>query len=178
MIKINKIFENIIKEFLKDINCPKLQYTDEIKNEINQFNSDEELLRSGGISIEALDRAAHGFSEDDIKTISPNKLKIRWKNDLENVKYEIQQSNLPPKEWAKKINLSEPIDVEYWEDKEMGFDKGFYIQDGHHRYLAAKILNKPLNVNLEIKINPIKMLSKGLSYDDFHRCLFKQIKNT
>ncbi len=72
--------------------------------------------------------------------------------------------------WASKIDLSEPIDVAYEKDK-------FYIEDGHHRYYAAKILNKKLKVNLEIKQNPIEKLAPSLSYDDFHRCVFKQIKN-
>jgi hypothetical protein len=58
------------------------------------------------------------------------------------------------------------------------FEKGkFYIEDGHHRYYAAKTLNKPLNINLQIKTNPILKLT-SLGYDDFHRCLFKQIKNS
>ena len=58
------------------------------------------------------------------------------------------------------------------------FEKNkFFIEDGHHRYFAAKILDKPLNINLEIKQNPIIKLSPKLSYDNFHRCLFKQVKN-
>jgi ParB-like chromosome segregation protein Spo0J len=70
--------------------------------------------------------------------------------------------------WGNEINLTEPIDVSYENNR-------FYIEDGHHRYYAAKILNKPLNVNLEIKMNPITKLAPSLSYDDFHRCIFKQV---
>jgi len=153
-----------------------IKITKEIFNEINKFNTSEELLRAGGLSIEALDRVAHGFSEEDVKTLKPEQLKVRWKDDLENVKWEIERAGINPKIWAKKVDLSEPIDVDYWEDDESGFKKGFYIQDGHHRYYAAKILGKPLNVNLEIKINPIKELCPTLSYDDFHRYLFNKIK--
>lgn len=148
------------------------QYIDNLKKELSKFKTDEELLRSGGISNTTLDRLAFGFSEYDIKQLMPEKLRIRWKNDLYNVRYEIQQSGLSDIQWAKNINLTEPIDVDYWEDEKLEYKKGFYVQDGHHRYTAAKILNKPLNINLTIKINPIKEIS-DLDYDDFHRYVFK-----
>jgi hypothetical protein len=162
-----------MKEYIKKrlleslITCTELPLNDDIINYVSQFKSDEELLRNGGIPTELLDRLAFGFSENDIKTIEPKKLKIKWKIDLENVKWEVKKSGLTPKLWSLKINLSEPIDVSY----ENG---NFYIEDGHHRYYAAKTLNKLLNVNLEINSNPILKLS-NLSYDDFHRCIFKQI---
>ena len=146
-----------------------IKITPEIEQEVSRFNTSEELLRSGGISIAALDRAAFGFFYDDIKTLMPNQLHIKWRDDYSNVLWEVQKSGLSKKAWAEKINLSEPIDVAYEKNK-------FYIEDGHHRYYAAKVLNKPLNVNLEIKMNPIKALAPKLSYDDFHREVFNQIK--
>lgn len=160
----------------KVLNCKKVKLTDEVIEEIKKFKSSEDLLRSGGISIEALDRAAFGFSVNDIKTLMPKELHIRWKDDLENVKHEVdvfsfKYGNIDfktvKKMWAMEIDLTEPIDVSYINNK-------FYIEDGHHRYYAAKILNKPLNVSLEIKSNPISKLS-SLSYDDFHRCIFNQV---
>lgn len=176
---------NIIRKTISDYinessNIDKIlnnKYIDDLKQEILEFNTDEELLRSGGISIETLDRLAHGFSEDDIKRLHPKDLKIRWIDDLENVEYEIKQSGLTPKEWAKNIDLKEPIEVDYWEDTKDGYEKGFYIQDGHHRYMAAKILNKILNVDLKIKINPFKELAPNMRYDDFHRYVFNLLKN-
>jgi hypothetical protein len=77
------------------------------------------------------------------------------------------------KKWSEKINLSEPIDISY---ESNGYGLKFYLEDGHHRYFAAKTLNKTLNVNLEIKANPITKITNKLGYDEFHRCLFKQIK--
>jgi len=160
------------------MNCTPIKITDEIIHEVERFKTSEELLRSGGISIEALDRAAFGFSSEDIKTLMPNQLSIKWKDDLENVKFEIQLllkklKVINPKTvlkiWAEAVDLTEPIDVTFEKSK-------FFIEDGHHRYYAAKILNKPLNVNLEIKTNPIVKLAPSLSYDDFHRCIFNQIK--
>lgn len=158
-----------LKLFEKFENCPIFPLTDEIINYISNFNTDEELLRSGGLPINMLDRMAFGFSPEDIKQLSPSQLSIKWKNDLENVKWELKKSGFFPVVWAQKIRLTEPIDVSYKSNK-------FWVEDGHHRYYAAKILNKPLNVNLEIKENPIVKLS-DLNYDDFHRCIFKQVKN-
>jgi len=169
---LNKIINEVIKGYE---DCNDVQITQEIFDEVNNFNSDEELLRSGGISIDALDRAAFGFSSEDIKSLMPNKLNIKWRDDLDNVKWEIKKSGLSPKKWALSVDLSEPIDVSYWKDE--NHKEGFYIEDGHHRYAAAKILNKTLNVNLEIKVNPIIKLAPNLSYDDFHRCVFFKVKS-
>ena len=166
--------EMLNEEIIRGLNIHS-KYVDDLKKELSKFKTDEELLRSGGISIETLDRLAHGFSSEDIKTINPNDLKVKWKDDLENVKYEIKKSGLTPKQWASKINLSEPIEVSYWGDNKHKI--GFYIEDGHHRYMAAKILNKPLNVNLEIKVNSISTINPNLGYDDFNRYIFKIFKN-
>jgi len=177
---LRKFISTTIREYLNEqeitnkINLND-KFVDSLKKELSNYNTSEELLRSGGISIETLDRLAHGFSVDDIKTLNPKNLKIKWVDDLENVKWEITQSGLTPKQWANKIDLTEPIDVSYWEDSK--HKKGFYIEDGHHRYLAAKILNKQLNVNLEIKLNPIKVIAPTMGYDEFHRYIFYAIGN-
>lgn len=166
-----KIREIIIEsEFNKPINCPLINITKEMGVELSNFKSEEDFLRGGGFSIEALDRAAYGFSSEDIKEIEPGKLNIKWKTDLENVFWEQKKSGLTPKEYALKISLEEPIDVSYEKGK-------FFIEDGHHRYFAAKVLRKPLKLNLEIKDNPIKKLAQNLNYDDFHRCAFRQFLN-
>ncbi len=150
-------------------NCPEITVTDEMRSEVSHFKTDEEFLRSGGLSNETLYRAAFGFYESDIKTLNPNQINIKWKDDWENVIWEQQKSGLSKKSWSMKINLQEPIDVTYENDK-------FYLEDGHHRLFAAMVLNKPLKVNLEIKMNPITKLAPELSYDEFHRCLFRQVR--
>ncbi len=163
----NQLFENTL-------DCHQIKLTQDIIDEVSRFDSVDALLRAGGISIEALDRAAFGFSDEDIKTLMPKQLHIKWKSDWENVKFEQEKYSsrgMSKASWANKINLEEPIDVI--------FEKGkFYIDDGHHRTYAAKILNKPLNVSLEIKDNPMVKLGGGLSYDDFHRCVFNQVKGS
>ena len=150
--------------------CPHIKITKEVVDYINKFNTDEELLRSGGLPTNILDRLAFGFSDEDIKTLNPDQLHVKWHDDMDNVKWEQQKSGLSKLAWAKTINLSEPIDVVFEKNK-------FYIDDGHHRTYAAKILKQPLNINLDIRMNPIITLTPKLGYDDFHRCLFKQIKN-
>ena len=163
-MRILEIF-NLLTE---NIDCKNIKITPEIAEEISKFNSDEELLRSGGISIEALDRAAFGFSSSDIKTLMPNQLKIKWKEDWKGVYWEQEKSGLSKLDYAKKINLSEPIDVVYEKNN-------FYVDDGHHRLFAAKVLKQPLNINLEIRQNPILSLGSN-DYDQYHRCAFKLVK--
>jgi hypothetical protein len=172
--QLKQIIDNKIKLNGVEI-YPNIEDIDGNKNightllvkECKNFNTPEELLRSGGFSNFALDLAAFGFTEESVRELSPKKLHIKWKDDLENVYHEIKHSKLTPLEWSKKINLSEPVDV--------SFDgKKFNLEDGHHRYFAAKTLKKKLNVLLEIKANPITPLSnKG--YDQFHIDFFNRI---
>ena len=178
--KIEKRIYNVYSQYLNEnisknniieskIVCPILNLTNDIIELVNKYTTSHDFLKAGGLDVEILDRLAFGFADTDIKTLLPNQLNIKWKDDLDNVKYEIQNSKLSPKQWASKINLSEPIDVSYENNK-------FYIEDGHHRYLAAKILNKPLNVNLEINENPTIKLGKNLGYDELMICIFNQGK--
>lgn len=157
--------------------CEKYDIPDEVRNFLKTKESDEQLLKSGGLPDDMLDRWAFGFDESK-DTIMPNQLKIRWINDLQNVKDEIKDSGLSDIEWSKRVDLSEPIEVDYWADydKKYPFKEGFYLQDGHHRYYAAKTLNKPLNMELRIEMNPIAKLG-SMDYDDFHRCIWHQVNN-
>lgn len=111
------------------------------------------------LDIDTLDRMAFGFSRNDIQKMYPENLNIKWEEDLKNVIVEQKASGLSETEWAQNINLEEPIDVIFE-------DGVFKIDDGHHRYYAALILGKPLNVSLEIKDNPhryavMKALKEG-----------------
>ena len=56
------------QKLIKDIKLND-NFINDLKKELLKYKSDEDLLRGGGISIETLDRLAHGFSEEDIKTI-------------------------------------------------------------------------------------------------------------
>lgn len=179
MDKLRFLIRRILEESKNfDLNnCPIIKTNQDIIDEVNKFNSSEELLKAGGLSDKALDRAAFGFCEEDIKTLMPKQLSIKWSEDLKGAKFEQQEyerRGMSKERWAAKIKLTEPIDVSYENDK-------FWLEDGHHRYWAAKILKLPLNVNLEIKQNPIAKLvpefAPEFDYDDFHRCIFQQVKN-
>lgn len=166
---VRKYIKTVLNEALSSLKCPVYKLTNEIINYVKKFNNDEEFLRSGGLTVEMLDRMAFGFSAGDIKTLMPSQLHIKWKDDWNGVKWEQQKSGLSSREWAQKINIDKPIEVSYEHGK-------FYIEDGHHRFFAAKVLNKPLNVDLEIK-EDMKRFYGNLNYDDVMRCIFKQVKN-
>ena len=168
---MSKLIKTLLLEALSKLedNCDNIKVTPEIANEISKYNTVEELFRAGGVSDVALNRAAFGFDESDIETLMPKQLKIKWKDDWENVKWEQEKSGLSKLEYARRINLEEPIDVIYEKDN-------FYVDDGHHRLFAATVLKKPLNVNLDIHQNPIAKLGTD-DYDKYHKCAFKIVKN-
>jgi hypothetical protein len=166
-----------LRERLTDNTSPKcedLVVPDYVADYVKRFDSSTELLKSGGIPIDILDKWAFGFSSDEIKTIDPKRLSVKWKLDYDNVKHEVEHYHKKhpnqslatnTKNWSKSINLSEPIEVSYQKGK-------FYIEDGHHRYFAAKTLGKMLSVDLEIKDNPILKIYGSNGYDDLHHCVF------
>lgn len=84
----------------------------------------------------------HGIVKQ-ITKISPDYLTPLNKEEISGAITSQKYSKLSPIEWAKTIDLSEPINATLFSDGQI------IIQDGHHRYLAAKILNKPLNVILQ-----------------------------
>lgn len=161
-----------IREFARIKNaCADVKTSDEMLANARKFATDEQYLRSGGPSFAEMCRAAFGFAEEDVTEIKPGQLNIKWKDDLDNVKYEQEYSKLSPVAYAKKIDLSEPIDVSYEHGK-------FWIEDGHHRYYAANVLGKTLKVKLEIKQRPLDTLAPTMGYDEYCRCVFKKSKET
>ena len=109
------------------------------------------------LSIDELDKAAFGFSREDITELMPKQLTVKWETDYDNAVYQQENSGLNKQEWAKQVDLSEPIEVSYENGK-------FNIEDGYHRYYAATILRKPLNVDLTIKDKPHRaIIEKALS---------------
>ena len=159
-MKIRPELKQLIKEIVeKEQTCPNLNLNQDIINTVNKFNASENFLRAGGLSVEQLDKLAFGFYSDEVTQLEPKQLSIKWKDDLDNVKYEVSKSGLSAKNWSQKVNLEEPIDVSYENGR-------FFIEDGHHRYFAAKTLGRILNVNLEIKDSPVKKLAPKLGYDN------------
>jgi hypothetical protein len=99
------------------------------------------------LDIDVLDRAAFGFTEDDVKQLMPDQIEIKWTRDYNAAVWDQRRSGMAPREWARRVDLSEPIDVSYEGGR-------FVVEDGHHRYYAAKLLKRPLRVNLTIKDKP------------------------
>jgi hypothetical protein len=77
-----------------------------------------------------------------VKTLNPDQIKPLSQGEINTATSQMKNSGLTPEEWARKVDTSEPVDVSIFSDGEIK------LSDGHHRYLAAKILGKPLNVNL------------------------------
>ena len=100
------------------------------------------------LPVEEVMRKAFGFAESDIKTISPDKLEVKYSDDYDQAVANQKNSGLSEKKWAESVDLTEPIQLSYEGGK-------FKIEDGHNRYLAAKILGKDLNVDaVDIKDKP------------------------
>jgi hypothetical protein len=57
---------------------------------IKNFDSDEQLLRSGGLPTIILDR--YVFFRKDITELHPSKIAIKWRDDLENVIWEVKKA--------------------------------------------------------------------------------------
>jgi hypothetical protein len=165
-----KLYENYNKEKCINLNPPK-----EVIDFVCGFDSDETLLRKGGLPTEMFDRWAYGF-DDSLDIIHPRDLLVKWDDDLENVEYEVEYKGMSDVEYSLEIDLSEPIEVSY-EKGEQGY--GFYIEDGHHRYFASKTLDKSLNMELRINCNPIEKITNGmlLDYDLFMRCLYFEARS-
>ena len=89
----------------------------------------------------------------------PDKLTPK-KEELENAKLRMRESGKTPIEWAKEMKAKnpEPIKVTH--------QNGTYtIEDGHHRYLAATLLNDALKA--EVTDKPSTRNAKGSPVDEF-----------
>lgn len=123
------------------------------------------------LDFDDLSRAAFGVASDDEVLVPPSKLRIRWKADLANANEDMRRGILrhqvenetgittgairghapTPRAWAEAVLLNAPpVDVDIVDAK------GTYVlQDGHHRYVAAKLLRRPLRAVVQVKTNPI-----------------------
>lgn len=168
-----------IKTF-ESFDCVIYDLSDEIIDYVKRFETDEQLLRSGGIPIPMLDRLAFGFTTG-IQKMKISDIKIIWHTDYEQAKLDQQKSGLSKLDWAKKVSFKEPIKVRY---EYLPFYKNpkFTLNDGHHRYYAAQILGMKeiiAELSIDTDIKPIRKITgiKDFNYDSFHRCVFKQVKN-
>ena len=90
--------------------------------------------------IDDLDRMAYGHATGDTVKLHPNNIKIKYHDDLENPKDKFAKGGI---KWVKSVDQSEPVKVSI--DQQGKFN----LEDGHHRWFAAKKLNQHLNANIE-----------------------------
>lgn len=103
-----------------------------------------------------LDRKAFGFAVGDVLTLRPEQINVQYEDDLENPHMQIAKAG-GPVVWAKSVSLRKPIDVRFKQGK-------FWIDDGHHRWTAAKILGKNLKCRVSaIEDNPVLALQNRIN---------------
>ena len=138
-------------------------YYNEFKERLKRVKAKNSLMLDDYDSLEVvpiriLDLAAFGISDGEYK-VPLNMINIVY-NDLEIAEGEIDlkvksgqfNNNI---EWAKTVLFKEPIEIKYKSG-------GFQLEDGHHRYYAAKLLNKPwLLSEITIDDSPIKELERN-----------------
>jgi hypothetical protein len=104
------------------------------------------------VDIDTLDRWVFGVIGDEIIQLAPSKLTIVHRDDLENALHQAGRYPGGAKQWAKSVSLATPVDVSV---RSPGV---FTLEDGHHRYLAAKLSGRKLTAKIQIKGKPIEVL--------------------
>jgi hypothetical protein len=102
--------------------------------------------------VDHLDRMAYGHATGDRVKLHPNDIKIKYKDDLENPKDKFRKGGM---NWVRSVNQSEPVKVSIDQDGK------FNLEDGHHRWFAAKKLNQHLHADVEkVTGKPIETILK------------------
>lgn len=104
------------------------------------------------VEIDTLDRWAFGVAGDDVITVKPRDLAIVHLDDLDNAVYQAGRYPGGQAAWAKSVSLEEPVEISVTTPGQ------FVLEDGHHRYLAAKLLKRSLTGKVSIKGKPIEEL--------------------
>ena len=104
------------------------------------------------LDVDVLDRWAFGLAGGDIVKLDPKDIAIVHTDDLENAEYQADRFAGSRLAWAKSVSLTEPVIVSVTRPGE------FILEDGHHRYLAAKLSKRKLSAEITIKGKPIEWL--------------------
>jgi hypothetical protein len=110
--------------------------------------TEEELIE---LPIDVLDRLAFGFESGTLLDLCPEEIAIIYPDDLVNPYGQIESARrqgISPHRWAAAVSFKEPCEVSFRNGR-------FELEDGHHRYTAAKILGRQLPCIVEIKDNPV-----------------------
>lgn len=103
-----------------------------------------------GMEIDELDQLAFGYQDDQIVELDPDQINIQY-TDLENPEALYAKYGM---KWVRSVDFSEPVDVSIKEDGKL------YLEDGHHRYFAAKKLGRKLMCKIQIKGSPVRYILK------------------
>jgi len=103
-----------------------------------------------------LDRAAFGFGIDDVIEVAVAELHVRYPGDMENAEHSVRTLS----QARHVLREAPPIDVSL---------RGgvLCLEDGHHRYVAARLLGRPTltAVVKDISDNPIdRILTRGTEF--------------
>lgn len=109
---------------------------------------DAEYERLARLPTAQLDKMAFGFNDGDVLVLEPGKVRSRYEADVANAERKFKLGGMA---WARSVDLSTPVEV--------SFDgKRFWLEDGHHRRLAARKTKRTLLAVVAVKANPIKAL--------------------
>lgn len=101
------------------------------------------------MDIDELDRLAFGVAGGDMVDLDPSHIRIKYPDDLINPQHRLATEG--PK-WARSVDLSEPVEVSVNEAGQ------FELEDGHHRWTAARLTGRKLRAVIEIKGNPVRRI--------------------
>lgn len=101
------------------------------------------------MDIDHLDIMAFGHYGGEEIMIDPDAIKIKWHGDLGNPEHKFAQGGM---DWVRSVDFSEPVELSVNNDGEIE------LEDGHHRWFAAKKLGRKLKGIIEIKGKPIERI--------------------
>ncbi len=112
--------------------------------DIDYENNKELFDKIAQTSFDDLVQLCFGIRDEQILTLNPSDIRIQYKDDLLNPQYKYEQGGM---DWIRSVSFEEPIDVDIKQDGK------FYINDGHHRWFAAKKLGLPIKAKVHIALN-------------------------
>lgn len=116
-----------------------------MKPSVHHYTEDELMA----MDMDDLDELAFGCRSGQVLTLRHEQLVVIYPGDLDNPIYRYKQEGM---DWARSVDLSDPIEVSV-------NDKGqFCIEDGHHRWFAARLRGESLSAHIEIKGNPVRAI--------------------
>lgn len=101
------------------------------------------------MDIDELDRLAFGMADGDVVSVKPAAVRILYPGDLANPQARFDREGMA---WARTVDLSEPVDLSVNDAGEL------CLEDGHHRWFAAKKCSRSLRGTVTIKGKPIERL--------------------